>query len=176
MGNKQHRELKFVSVSWESAPVVLDPNTTHPRLILSEDLTCVRSSDKSQQLPDNPERFNTRPCVLGSEEFSSGKHSWDVEVGEASTWGLGVVTESIRRKGTVEMSPSAGKWYLEQHHGNYTAMTAPRTHLTVRRKPQKIRVQLDWDRGELSFSDPNDSSLLYTFKHRFTEKVFPVFR
>ncbi len=45
-----------------SAPVILDPNTAHPRLVLSDDLTCLRWSKNKQPVPDNPERFDDYFC------------------------------------------------------------------------------------------------------------------
>ncbi len=58
-----HNNVCMVS----SAPVILDPNTAHPRLIISDDLTRLRYSENKQLLPNNPERFDDYHCVLGSE-------------------------------------------------------------------------------------------------------------
>ncbi|XP_035276335.1 tripartite motif-containing protein 35-like [Anguilla anguilla] len=176
LGNLKYRVWEKMLGTVQYTPVTLDPNTAHPNLLLSEDLTSVRLSDERQQVPDNPERFDTgRWCVLGSEGFSSGRHCWDVEVGDESYWALGVAKESISRKGAVNWSPAGGVWSIELCIGEYKALSSPRTVLTVQRKPQRVRVQLDWDRGEVSFSDPRDNTPFYTFKHSFTERVFPFF-
>ncbi|XP_067394705.1 zinc finger protein RFP-like, partial [Emydura macquarii macquarii] len=46
--------------------VTLDPGTAHPDLILSEDGKSVSWAVTRQDLPDNPKRFDTEHCVLGS--------------------------------------------------------------------------------------------------------------
>uniref|UniRef100_A0A3B4TIM7 Nuclear factor 7, brain-like n=1 Tax=Seriola dumerili TaxID=41447 RepID=A0A3B4TIM7_SERDU len=132
------------------SPVVLDPNSAHPELILSEDLTRVRRGER-QKLPDNPERRRCCRCsVLGSEGFDAGTHSWDVEVGDSTDWELGVFSESVRRKGHLW----TGLWTVGFSDGKYKAHSTlhPSSVFLLKKKPQRIRVSLDWEAGKLSQS------------------------
>lgn len=79
--------------------MTLNPKTAHPSVILSEDLASVRFG-VAQKLPDITERFDCA-FVLDFEGFNSGTHFWDVEVGENASWALGVITESVQRKGRI---------------------------------------------------------------------------
>ncbi|XP_062391183.1 zinc-binding protein A33-like [Sardina pilchardus] len=173
LGNLKFRVWEKMQETVQYTPVTLDPNTAADNLILSEDLTSVRRGDEVQQLPDNPERFDEYSSVLGSEGFNSGTHCWDVEVGENTGWFVGVMTESLRRKGNY--FSRSGLWFVVYTGAAYRAWAPPYdpTLLTVQQKPQRIRVQLDWDRGELSFSDPDNNTHLHTLTHTFTERVFP---
>ncbi|PWA17032.1 hypothetical protein CCH79_00013283 [Gambusia affinis] len=125
-----------------------------------------------EQLPDNPER-NIYTEVFGSEGFSSGKHSWDVEVGDHPDWYLGLVKESVDRKGERDVTPQFGIWCLCFEDGKYT--DGDSKFISVKKSLQRIRVQLDYDSGFVSFYDPEDMTHIYTYRDTFTEKLFPYF-
>ncbi|XP_072237589.1 zinc-binding protein A33-like [Leuresthes tenuis] len=151
------------------SPLILDPNTAHPELILSEDLTSVMIGQR-QKLPDNPERFDQHCYVLGSEGFDSGTHSWDVEVRNEQFWGVGVVKKSIERKGEIQ----TGYWEICLIDGKYKAVSPPLPDkVLLVKKLERVRVQLDWDRGRVIFIDLDTKKQIHIFKHTFTEELFP---
>ncbi|KAM4616640.1 zinc-binding protein A33-like [Polymixia lowei] len=173
LGNLSFRVWEKMKEMIKFTPVILDPNTAGPWLSLSDDLTSVRCRDTKQQLPDIPERNNYYSTVLGSEGFSSGKHSWEVEVGDHPSWNIGLAQESVDRKGERNVSPENGIWCLLHRSGKYS--NGLRKTVKVKRSLQRMRVQLDYDRGEVSFYDPEHMTHVYTHKDTFTEKLYPFF-
>ncbi|NXV85987.1 TRI27 protein, partial [Calonectris borealis] len=157
-----------------AANVTLDPATAHPNLHLSKDRKQARGQLTQQDLPDNPERFDFEPCVLGCEGFTSGRHFWEVEVGQGGVWALGVARASVKRKGPMSLTPKEGVWALEAYH----SLTSPRAKLRLSPLPRRIRVSLDYEGGRVAFfsADDDASILVYTRASFNGERVFPWFK
>uniref|UniRef100_A0A8C8VMA9 RING-type E3 ubiquitin transferase n=1 Tax=Pelusios castaneus TaxID=367368 RepID=A0A8C8VMA9_9SAUR len=156
--------------------VTLDPSTANAYLLLSQDQQRVRVSEKRQDVPNNPERFDTCTCVLGRQRFTAGRHYWEVDVGEKTSWTLGVCEESVSRQGIFTPSPATGFWTIWLRNGDeYAALTSPLTELMLRVKPRQIGVFLDYEAGEVSFYNVTGSSHIYTFHDTFSESLRPYF-
>nr|XP_029481615.1 zinc-binding protein A33-like isoform X1 [Oncorhynchus nerka] len=174
--NLKYRVCKKMLLHVEYTPVTLDPNTAHPCLFLSHDLTSLQYTSQPHRLPDNPERFHMSAEVLGMTGLSSGSHCWVVDTGCNNDWILGVACTSVTRNAEVQARPENGFWTMCLRDREYRAMTSPPTAMTVTEKLKRVRVQLDWDKGQVSFFDPaDDDTPLYSFSHTFTGKVFPYF-
>lgn len=156
-------------------PVTLDPNTAHPCLILSDDLTSVHYSKQHNSCPDNPERFHISAEVVGMTALGSGSHHWVVETGSNQDWLLGVASLSIPRDSEISARPENGFWTLCFRDGEFRAMTSPPTPLTIKRAPKQVKVQLDYNKGTVSYFDPADDTLIYVFTDTFTETLLPYF-
>uniref|UniRef100_A0A8C1G2M5 E3 ubiquitin-protein ligase TRIM39-like n=1 Tax=Cyprinus carpio TaxID=7962 RepID=A0A8C1G2M5_CYPCA len=157
--------------------VTLDPDTAHPNLILSNDGKQVIHGDIKQKLPNNQERFDHCTCVLGKDGFSSGRFYFEVQVNKKAKWDLGVARESINRKGNVTVSPQDGFWVLGLWNENeYWVFTDSYVLLSLRVKPQKVGVFVDYEEGLVSFYDVESRSHIYSFTGQsFTEKLYPLF-
>ncbi|XP_058250359.1 E3 ubiquitin-protein ligase TRIM39-like [Hemibagrus wyckioides] len=160
-----------------SVDVTLDPDTASPYLILSADGKQVTNGDKRQNLPDTPQRFNTCPCVLGKQSFSSGRFYYEVQVRGKTEWDVGVVKESINRKGKITLGPQNGFWTVWLRNENqYSACADLSVPLTLREKVEVVGVFVDYEEGLVSFYDVKSRSHIYSFTGQsFTEKLYPYF-
>ncbi|XP_053908043.1 E3 ubiquitin-protein ligase TRIM39 isoform X2 [Cuculus canorus] len=143
--------------------LTLDPETAHPRLVLSEDRKRVRWEDTRQPVPDNPKRFDSSRCVLGCEGFSAGRHYWEVEVGEGEAWAVGVAKESVKRKGRISVNPKVGIWAVGQCGSQYQALTSPTIPISLLAPPKVIGIYLDYEAGRVAFFDSNNEAPIFTY-------------
>ncbi|XP_078138014.1 E3 ubiquitin-protein ligase TRIM39-like isoform X4 [Centroberyx gerrardi] len=173
---KLSADVELKRVQQYAVDVTLDPDTAQASLILSDDGKQVNHGDVRKNLPDNPERFSPCPCVLGKQSFSSGRFYYEVQVKGKTEWVLGVVRGSINRKGLIT-SPEKGYWSVWLRNGNeYKAFADPRLLLSVKSKPQKVGVFVDYEEGLVSFYDVDAAALIYSFTgYTFTEKLYPFF-
>ncbi|XP_038587824.1 E3 ubiquitin-protein ligase TRIM39-like [Micropterus salmoides] len=169
--------LELTRVQRFAVDVTLDPDTAHPKLILSVDGKQVYHGDVWKVLPDNPERFSVKTYVLTKQSFSSGRFYFEVQVKDKTGWKLGVARESIKRKKDIKLSHQRGYWSLWLKNGNeYRALAGPSVLLSLKSRPQKVGVYVDYEEGLVSFYDADAAALIYSFTGcHFTKKLFPFF-
>ncbi|XP_008847381.1 E3 ubiquitin-protein ligase TRIM69 [Nannospalax galili] len=157
------------------SPLTLDPKTAHPNLVLSKNWTSVCHGDIKQVMPDDPERFDSSVAVLGSEGFTTGKWYWEVEVAKKTKWTVGVVRESIIRKGSCPLTPEQGFWLLRlRNQTDLKALDLPSCCVKLV-DLNRVGIYLDYEGGQVSFYNAQTMAHLYTFNSIFMEKLYPYF-
>lgn len=156
-------------------PFSLDPNSAAGWLEVSEDLSSV--TNRSYKLSvENPERFTSAPCILGSRGFSEGFHTWEVDLGGLTNWRVGVSRPQRGSDWTFHHDSRSGFWYIYHlpRKDECWASNAVRSQAAPGNL-RRVRVELDCAEGELSFYDADLRSHIYTFHEKFGGAVFPYF-
>ncbi|XP_051987368.1 butyrophilin subfamily 1 member A1-like isoform X2 [Xyrauchen texanus] len=158
--------------------VTLDPDSAHPRLTVSDDGKQVRDGNTRSTKVNNrgkeqSDTFDKYLAILGKEGFSSGCFYFEVQVTGQTEWHLGVVRESIDRKGRINLKPEIRYWTV-QRYGEYWACDSQRVSLSLSVEPQRVGVFVDYEEGLVSFYDVEDRSHIYSFTGQsFTGKLYP---
>ncbi|XP_044220474.1 nuclear factor 7, brain-like [Thunnus albacares] len=176
-GMEKLLEAELRRVQQYAADITLDPDTAHRKLILSDDGKQVNHNNVEKNLPDNPERFSYCVIVLGKQSFSSGRFYYEVEVKGKTKWDLGVASGSANRKGEITSSPEAGYWTLQLRNGNeYMALADPDVLLSLKSRPLKVGVFVDYEEGLVTFYDIDAADIIYSFTGcSFSDELYPFF-
>ncbi|XP_053143890.1 E3 ubiquitin-protein ligase TRIM39-like [Hemicordylus capensis] len=154
--------------------LTLDPDSAHPSLAISADRRTVSHRGVCPMHHNLSRRFYPSFCVLGSEGFTCGRHHWLVDVKGQCGWALGVAQESVDRKKPVVLDPERGIWAVEL--GPYQLLpAAPASKAATDIPTRRFLVSLDYEAGQLTFSDSSNAGPLFTFRTSFTEKLYPFF-
>ncbi|XP_058658271.1 E3 ubiquitin-protein ligase TRIM35 [Ammospiza caudacuta] len=175
LGSLQYNVWKKMLDTITTVPFSLDPNSAAGWLSVSEDLASVTLCSYKGSL-ENPERFTSAPCVLGSRGFSKGFHTWEVDLGGLDNWRVGVSRPHGGSPWSYHHDTRSGFWYIYHLQGKDEC----RVSNTIRSQTglgniRRVRVELDCTEGELSFYDADRQSHIYTFHEKFGCAVFPYF-
>ncbi|XP_025032547.1 E3 ubiquitin-protein ligase TRIM58-like [Python bivittatus] len=161
---KQFRDTLKVGFQLQKANITLDPHTAHPCFTLSEDCKSVQEVVQEQYLFPDPERFENWQYIFGCQGFSTGRHFWEVTVGDKEEWAVGVAKKSVKRKDYIDPCPEEGIWEIGKWAWIFRAILSresPKVPLT--KNPKRIRVALNCEGGQVTFFDAQTAALLYTF-------------
>ncbi|XP_063791512.1 E3 ubiquitin-protein ligase TRIM7-like isoform X2 [Pseudophryne corroboree] len=163
----------------EKADILLDIKTACNYIIISGDRRTASYTDVyHQHRPEGPERFISQQ-VLSSCSFSSGRHYWEVDVGKAEDWLIGVAGHSIERK--IEGNESYigyndKSWGLDSMGELVACHNNIHKEIDAGSPVQTVGIYLDYEAGRLSFYQLCDPIRhLHTFSATFTEPLYAAY-
>ncbi|KAM3846932.1 E3 ubiquitin-protein ligase TRIM11-like isoform 2-T2 [Vipera latastei] len=152
---KKFTDTLITGLQLRKVNVILDPDTAHPDLLdVSEDQKSVKSVDPVR----HRKRLEYKPYVLGFQRFSTGRHFWEVTVGNTAGWSVGVAKKPLNET-------SVGKqiipWHFGKWRGTYRIFSPSiRSEVVLTEAPTRIRISLNCEGGQVSFFDARTAALL----------------
>ncbi|XP_073462934.1 E3 ubiquitin/ISG15 ligase TRIM25-like [Aquarana catesbeiana] len=166
--------IKYIH-TWIQQPagVLLDRETAANDIQISRDLKNVSWSPVALNHPESPTRFRKNQ-VLSRRSFSSGRHYWDVDMSDSTSWRVGLCYSSIDKK--LCIGETLDSWCLRRYNHEYNKMhnrkLMPLLHTPT---SHKFRICLDYEAGRISFYELCDPTRhLHTFTTTFTEPLHLV--
>uniref|UniRef100_A0A8C6D4Q7 Tripartite motif-containing protein 64-like protein n=1 Tax=Moschus moschiferus TaxID=68415 RepID=A0A8C6D4Q7_MOSMO len=145
---------------------LLSQTMTIHHMSLSED-----DDDASVMFRDEHHGASRQPQIVesavswGAQAFSSGRHYWELDVTQSSSWILGICKDILITDTTINVySKEACILFTKKVNNHYSLFTnAPPYIQYVKRPLGRIGVFLDYDNGTVSFYDVCRGSLIYSF-------------
>ncbi|XP_054476197.1 E3 ubiquitin/ISG15 ligase TRIM25 [Anoplopoma fimbria] len=160
---------------------VLDADTAHPKLQLSDNNRRVTYSEALQPYTDHEARFSSFPQVLASRSLEGGCWYWEVNVSvDEGRWKVGLCEGQIERKGQKDNSRlgfNSYSWCLACDKKKVEALHNKVAVPVDVDGLQRVGVFLDFEEGILSFFNmtPGGSlALMHSYKHRFADPLYPA--
>ncbi|XP_015239582.1 PREDICTED: pyrin-like [Cyprinodon variegatus] len=167
---KFYKKAKLIWMQQFAVEVTLDPLTAHPQLVISQDGKQVHCRATQPNFPDRPEDIS----VLGKDSLSSGSSYFEVEVGQKSSWDLGVIYRSIGRQGPTATGPGADLWKFSLRDGD--GDNAAGVDLFQKAPVNKVGVYVNYEKGLVLFCDVDSGEMIRGFsKCSFKESLYPFF-
>ncbi|XP_069810618.1 uncharacterized protein [Dendropsophus ebraccatus] len=159
------------------ADILLDVNTAHNNLLISDDLKTATWTLEKQNRPETAERFQDYSQVMSSRRFSSGRHYWDVEISRSVYWRVGMCYPSIDRRGRQSVTGNHNKsWIIGRYNNQYSVIHDREViWLPDNISSNRVRIYLDYEAGQLSFYELCDPIRhLHTCTATFTEPLYAI--
>lgn len=175
------KDRDLYKLLYGTAPV-LDEDSAHPKLRLSEDKRTVTYSESQQAYTDHESRFTSFPQVLASTSLNTGRWYWEVKVSvDDGRWKVGVSEGQIERKGQKDGSRlgfNSFSWCLACDRKKVEALHNKVATAVSAERLERVGIFIDFEEGTLSFFNaaPGGSLvLMHSFKHQFSNPVYPAF-
>lgn len=115
--------------------------------------------------------------MLGAESFDSGRHYWEVAVGQATQWQVGIC-DCTERTNSIPGTSGDKVLLMGSLMGADCTLWVfpPLRKVWLRKQMYKVGVFLDCECGQVSFYNVTEQSLIYSFSAlTFRGAVKPIF-
>uniref|UniRef100_A0A8C6V6K6 Zinc finger protein RFP-like n=1 Tax=Naja naja TaxID=35670 RepID=A0A8C6V6K6_NAJNA len=153
---KKLRDTLESGLQLQEENIILNPDTADPdHLEISKDRKSVKG------LKSVEGKFLRYFSVLGWQEFSTGRHFWEVIVGGTSGWSVGVASKPVN---LTNVDEKTRRWRIALFRGQYVAISpSGHSELVLSEMPTRIRISVNCEGGQVSFFDARTTALLHTF-------------